>query len=84
MHWKEEGYCATSHFYYRGITGNFDVIKKFAELIPIKGTTRGEDIAQAILECTGRMQLDLSKFVSATTNGASAMVGPYKDAIAVL
>ena len=52
-------------------------------MIPIKGTTRKENIAQAILECTGRMQLDLSKFVSATTDGASTMVGYHKDAIAV-
>ena len=60
--------CDTAQLaiFIRGITGNFDVIEKFAELIPMKGTTRGEDIAQAILECTGRMQLDLSKFVSAT------------------
>ena len=50
----------------------------------MKGTTRGEDIAQAILECTDRMQLDLSKFVSATTDGAPAMVGLHKGAIAVL
>ena len=50
----------------------------------MKGTTRGEDIAQAILECTGRMQLDLSKFLSTTTDGTPAMVGPHKGAIAVL
>ena len=68
----------------RGITHNFDVIEEFAELIPMKGTTRGEDIAQAILECTGRMQLDLSKFVSATTDSAPAMIGSHKGAIAVL
>ena len=68
----------------QGITDNFDIIEEFVKLILIKGSTRGEDIAQAILECTGRMQLDLSKFVSATTNGAPAMVGPHKGAIAVL
>ena len=50
----------------------------------MKGTTREEDIAQEIFECTGRMQLDLSKFVSATNDGAPAMVGPHKGAIAVL
>ena len=50
----------------------------------MKDTTRGEGIAQAILECTGRMQLDLSKFVSATTDSAPAMVGSHKGAIAVL
>ena len=63
--------CDTAQLaiFIRGITGNFDVIEEFAELIPMKGTTRGEDIAQAILERTGRMQLDLSKFVSATTDG---------------
>ena len=68
----------------RGITHNFDVIGEFAELIPMKGTTRGEDIAQAILECTGRMQLDLSKFASATTDSAPAMIGSHIGAIAVL
>ena len=78
--------CNTAQLaiFIRGITGNFDVIEEFAELIAMKGTTRREDIDQAILECTGRMQLDLSKFVSATTDGAPAMVGPHKDAIAVL
>ena len=50
----------------------------------MKGTARGEDIAQAILECTGRMQFDLSKFVSATTDSAPAMIGSHKGAIAVL
>ena len=68
----------------RGITDNFDVIEEFAELIPMKDTTRGEDIAQAILECTGRKQLDLSKFVSAPTDSAPAMIGSHKCAIAVL
>ena len=68
----------------RSTTNNFDVIEEFAELIPMKGTTRGENIAQAILECTGRMQLDLLKFVSATTDSAPAMIGSHKGAIAVL
>ena len=68
----------------RGITDNFDVFEEFAELISIKGTTRGGDMAQAILECTGRMQLDLSKFVSATTKSAPAIIGSHKGAIAVL
>ena len=27
-----------------GITDNFDVIEEFADLIPVKGTTRGENI----------------------------------------
>ena len=46
--------CDTAQLaiFIRGITGNFDVIEEFAGLIPMKGTTRGEDIAQAILECS--------------------------------
>ena len=63
---------------------NFDVVEEFAELIPMKGTTRGEDIAQAILEWTDRMQLDLPNIVSATTDSAPAMIGSHKGAIAVL
>ena len=68
----------------RGITDNFDVFEEFAELIPMKGTIQGEDIVQAILECSGRMQLDPSKFVSTTTEIAPAMIGSHKGAIAVL
>ena len=68
----------------RGITDNFGVIEEFAELISMKGTTRGEDIAQATLECTGGMQLDLSKFVSATTDNSPTVVGSHNGAIAVL
>ena len=50
----------------------------------MKGTTRGEHIAQAILECTGRMQLELLKFVSATTDSAPAVIDSHKGAIAVI
>ena len=50
----------------------------------MKGTIRGEDIAKAILECTSRMQLDLSKFVSASTDSTPAMIGSHKHAIVVL
>lgn len=54
----------------RGIADNFMILGEFAELIPMKGTTRGEDVAYAVLKCADRMQLDLSKLLSITTDGA--------------
>ena len=78
--------CDTAQLaiFIRDITDNFDINEEFAELIPMKGTTREENIAQEILECTGSMQLDLSKFVSARTDGAPAMIGTHNGSIVVL
>ena len=68
----------------RGVGSNFDIFEDFVELVPIKGTTTGADILKALLQCTNRMSLDLSKLVSITTDRAPAMIGKNKGAVALL
>ena len=68
----------------RGVSSNFDVFEDFVELVPIKGTTTRADILKALLHCSNIMSLDLSKLVSATTDGAPAMTGKNKGAVALL
>ena len=68
----------------RGVSSNFDIFEDFVELVPMKGTTTGADVLKALLQCTNRMSLDLSKLVSITTNGAPAMIGKNKGAVALL
>lgn len=53
-------------------------------LIPMKSTTTGADILEALLKCTTDMKLNLSKLVCVTTDGAPNMVGEKKGVIALL
>ena len=62
----------------------FDIFEDFVELVPMKGTTTGADILKALLQCTNRMSLDLSKLVSITTDGVPAMIGKNKGAVALV
>jgi hypothetical protein len=68
----------------RGVNKTFDIVEEFVQLVPIKGSTTGADILKALLQCTTDMQLDLLKLVSVTTDGAPAMVGKNKGAVALL
>ncbi|PRD36724.1 UNVERIFIED_CONTAM: hypothetical protein NCL1_07663 [Trichonephila clavipes] len=44
-------------------------------LLPFKGQTRGEDIANAVIECMDKHHIPLDKIVSISTNGAKIMTG---------
>jgi len=44
-------------------------------VMPLRGTTRGEDTYHALKECLIKNAVDLQKLVSVTTDGAPAMVG---------
>ena len=76
----------TAHLavFVRGVSSNFDIFKNLIELVPLKGTTTGADILKALLQCTSNMSLDLSKLVSVTADGAPAMIGRNKGAVALL
>ncbi|CAL4104910.1 unnamed protein product, partial [Meganyctiphanes norvegica] len=67
-----------------GINSNFDVIEEFLQLMPLKDTTTGEDIFEAVIKCFEIYKLDLSKLVSVTTDGAAAMVGIRKGFVSLL
>ena len=53
-------------------------------LLPLKGQTRGEDIANAVIECMEKHHIPLDKIVSISTDGAKSMTGVRKGFVAIL
>ena len=59
-----------------GVTHDIKVVEDFLSLIPMKATTIGKDVLNALLPALNGF--DLSKLVSVTTDGAPSMVGSTK------
>jgi hypothetical protein len=53
-------------------------------LLPLKDRTRGEDIANAVIECMDKHHIPLDKIVSISTDGAKSMTGVRKGFVAIL
>ena len=68
----------------RGIKESFHILEKFLELIPMKNTTTGADILKALLQCLAAKNLDFSRLVSITTDGAPSMAGKNKWVVSLL
>uniref|UniRef100_UPI003590241A general transcription factor II-I repeat domain-containing protein 2-like n=1 Tax=Myxine glutinosa TaxID=7769 RepID=UPI003590241A len=68
----------------RGVTADFQVCEEFLQLVPLRDTTTGKDICDAMLLCVDQHSLDLSRLVCVTTDGAPAMVGEKKGAASLL
>ena len=68
----------------RGVTADLQVCEEFLQLVPLHGTTTGQDILDAVLQCVEHHSLDLSRLVCVTTDGAPAMVGEKKGAASLL
>ncbi|GFU30157.1 general transcription factor II-I repeat domain-containing protein 2B [Trichonephila clavipes] len=46
-------------------------------LLPLKGQTQGEDIANAVIECMDKHPIPLDKIVLISTDGAKSMTGSF-------
>lgn len=68
----------------RGVTADLQVCEEFLQLVPLRDTTTGQDICDAVLLCVDQHSLDLSRLVCVTTDGAPAMVGEKKGAASLL
>lgn len=53
-------------------------------LLPLKGQTRGVDIANVVIECFEKHQIPLEKIVSISTDGAKSMTGARNGFVAIL
>ncbi|CAK6438343.1 unnamed protein product [Pipistrellus nathusii] len=53
-------------------------------LLPLKGQTRGEDIANAVIECIEKHHIPIDKIVSVSTDGAESMTGVRNGFVAIL
>ena len=59
----------------RGVDDDFEVTEELAAIVPMKGTTRGIDLLEAVMKTIKRLGLPLSKLSGITTDGAPSMVG---------
>ncbi|GFW75578.1 SCAN domain-containing protein 3 [Trichonephila clavipes] len=53
-------------------------------LLPLKGQTRGEYIANAVIECMDKHHIPLDKIVSFSTDGPKSMTSVTKGFVAIL
>ena len=59
-------------------------MEEFVQLMPLRDTTKGRDIFEAVLACFGEYELDLARLISVTTDGAPAMVGKHNGLIGLM
>ncbi|GFX05939.1 protein ZBED8 [Trichonephila clavipes] len=57
--------------------------EELLRLLPLKGQTRGEDIANTVIECMDKHHILLDKIVSISTDGAKSMTGVRKWFVAI-
>uniref|UniRef100_A0A8C2JL02 DUF4371 domain-containing protein n=1 Tax=Cyprinus carpio TaxID=7962 RepID=A0A8C2JL02_CYPCA len=66
----------------RMVFDDFSKKEELLTLLPLKTTTRGVDIYNAVKEFFAEKRVPLEKLVSVTTNGAPAMIGQHTGFIA--
>lgn len=73
----------TTHLliFIRGVSTNFEMCEELAALKSLKGTTTGEDIFGKVCQTIKELDLDLSKVVSITPDGAPSIVGTSQGLI---
>ena len=57
----------------RGVDKSFCVIEELAALVPLKGTTKGIDLLEAVMTTLNRLKFDLKNISGVTTDGAPSM-----------
>ena len=63
---------------------NLGIVEEFVQLMAMNDTNTGKNIFIAFQRVLTNMKLDLSKFISITTDDASAMVGQEKGVVTLL
>ena len=63
----------------RGVQPDLTVVEEMLDLVPLKDTTTGEDIFNALCSTVEKFKLDWKNFVSLATDGAPSMTGAKRD-----
>ncbi|XP_042228654.1 general transcription factor II-I repeat domain-containing protein 2-like [Homarus americanus] len=63
----------------RGVDENMQVTEEFVKLVPVKGTTTGEDIFVGLVGALDKLGVDWAQTVSLATDGAPQMMGRKAD-----
>ncbi|XP_033848211.3 protein FAM200C-like [Acipenser ruthenus] len=67
----------------RYVTGD-TVREESLAVLPMKDTTRGEDVLKSLMDFATEKKLPLNKLISVCTDGAPSMLGKHKGFIALL
>uniref|UniRef100_H2YP50 SPIN-DOC-like zinc-finger domain-containing protein n=1 Tax=Ciona savignyi TaxID=51511 RepID=H2YP50_CIOSA len=59
----------------RGVTDNFEVTEEFLDMASMHSTTTGQNICEEVTKLMNKFEIDSSKLVGITTDGAPSMVG---------
>ncbi|KAI6646023.1 general transcription factor II-I repeat domain-containing protein 2-like [Oopsacas minuta] len=68
----------------RGVSQNFDVTEEFASLVPMKDTTTGADLLEAVHRVLRDYNLSLANLTGLTTDGVPAMVGAKRGVVSLI
>ncbi|UYV77686.1 hypothetical protein LAZ67_15001937 [Cordylochernes scorpioides] len=66
---------SVSWFFFRACDTDFNIFEELLELVPMHGTTTGEDIFNCVYDLLQKYNLPRSKLTSVATDGAPSMTG---------
>ena len=68
----------------RGVDESFCIIEELAAMVPLKGTTKGSDLLEAVMATLNRLKLNLKNISGVTTDGAPSMCGLRQGLVKLL
>ncbi|UYV75177.1 hypothetical protein LAZ67_12002754 [Cordylochernes scorpioides] len=78
------GRSSVSCFFFRACDTDFNIFEELLELVPMHGTTTGEDIFNCVYDLLQKYNLPQSKLTSVATDGAPSMTGKTNGFVALL
>lgn len=68
----------------RGINASFQVTEELAALVPMKSTTTGKDLMEAVMTCMKDLELSFKNLSGLATDGAPSMTGKKTGVVALV
>ncbi|UYV63805.1 hypothetical protein LAZ67_2005716 [Cordylochernes scorpioides] len=78
------GGIAQLAIFFRACDTDFNIFEELLELVPMHGTTTGEDIFNCVYDLLQKYNLPQSKLTSVATDGAPSMTGKTNGFVALL
>ncbi|UYV84543.1 hypothetical protein LAZ67_X002574, partial [Cordylochernes scorpioides] len=78
------GVAQLAVFFFRACDTDFNIFEELLELVPMHGTTTGEDIFNCVYDLLQKYNLPQSKLTSVATDGAPSMTGKTNGFVALL
>lgn len=68
----------------RGINDNFKITEELLSLHPMKGTTKGTDMFQCVMEVLNKFKLSVANLAGIATDGCPSMIGKNNGVVALI